>query len=86
MADKATKKPLYNHHTTLKFVAIKVVVGVGTVQSMLFKQLFMQLGGETAEFWENVALVVESVALGLLLHRAFPAAELPGSLNEGALL
>ena len=82
VADKATKRPLCNHRTTLKFVAIKVLVTVGMLQSILFKLL----GGPTANFWENVALVLESVALGVLLHRAFPAEELPGSLATGSLM
>ncbi|CAL1139377.1 unnamed protein product [Cladocopium goreaui] len=88
---KATHDLLHNWNTTRKFVALKVVIVVSTLQGKLLSWLISSTGLFTTKcllskehpedmhrlltFWSCYFTLLETVVLSLLIIKAFPAHE-----------
>ena len=71
---RLSKVPLHGYRTTLKFLAVKLLVFIAPAQRHALSHF---LGPAVGEWASHVATVVETPMLALLLWRAFPASELP---------
>ena len=71
---RLSKAPLHAYRTTLKFLAVKLLVFVSPAQR---HALGFVLGVPAGDWAAHVATAAETPLLTLLLWRAFPATELP---------
>jgi len=87
---KASHNALHEWNTTMKFVAIKLVIVLDMIQDVLAGFLvthgIVGVGSQChlrdenlAKIWDQCMLVVEAVFMALLMYRAFPAQELLGA-------
>jgi len=72
--------PLSHYQTTLKFLAIKLVMWVFTLQRIALVSHF----GHVGLWWAHAAICVECPALSILLMFAFPASELKVTVDDKA--
>lgn len=80
----ATHDLLHEYNSTAKFVAIKAILGIAVLQSMIINVVVHKFVPEDdrfsqemqSEFWSDFALVCEAVVLAWMHRDAYPWAEL----------
>lgn len=88
----STHDIIHHFNPTAKFVAIKAILGIAVLQSMIIKVVVKKFVSKNSyfteeflsEFWSNFALCVESIFLALTHMQAYPMEELRATVASQA--
>jgi hypothetical protein len=88
----STHDIIHAYNPTAKFIAIKAILGIAVLQSMIIKVVVKKFTSKTtyfsdeflSEYWSNFALCVESVFLALAHNQAYPISELEETVKPFA--